>query len=439
MLWLEKIREYCRCSLWLTPAIMGAISIAIAISLCYIEEVYNPFACLGIKWLEAVNIEKLANTISTLLGAIIMVVGILLPMMFSILMRSSSQFTPMILRVYRVALAPKIFLGLAIATTLYLMTLLIALNQFASPFILRLSVVIGFLLILLTIYSIPAFFHKFAKILEPTYLAPVIVEDIKKDLDKHCNEIKRLPFTKLEGRQDRQNLNPKKYQYCINSPKSGYLQSIHYNLITTYLKEIDGLGAIPVRNGAFVLKGVPIIFFNAREEPSQELITLIKQAFSLGKKRSGLSDIELRTEELNSIILSTLSSGADLSTACECISHLGFVSSLLLHHSFNSGIYYDPNNAIRIYSKQIDFYGFIHSIFDPIRQNSKNQPMIILHILKILKQLILNCVSKNRVSILFDITTELYEQSKGVHYFSDQEKINQLYLEIETIINEKYD
>jgi uncharacterized membrane protein len=428
-IFFQKAREVCRQSLWILPGIMGLTAIALALGLLLVDDYYREN--FSISWIQDLTQRRVTTTLSTMLAAILTVFGILMPLIFSILLRASNQFTPKILKIYRSALFPKLFLGIMLATTLYLMTLISVLNFFLWVMPLF-SLLVAFILIIVTIYSLPPFFDRLTTSLEPTYLAKAITDDMKKILEK-LETLKATPGKgHLAASQDRSFLEINHYTFSIVSPKTGYIEAIEVDKLLELCVQRDVIAAIPIRVGDFVLKGNPIAYLNSGQEPDKEYIDKMQQYFSWGSKRLGIADLELQLEELLSITVRALSPGiTDLSTAIECINHIGATCNLLLNRRLHPGIHQDKKGIIHLFSKEFDFFGFAHAAFDTIRQNAYTQPAIILQVLQILERLINNCQSRERANILREIAHQFLEEAEGKHLVFDRKKMQLCLAQIE--------
>lgn len=422
MIVLARVRERCRLSFWLLPGLMGGFAVFLALGLLWLDWRYADL--LAISSLGQVELTTFSSTLSTLLAAIVTIFGIILPLTFSILLRASSQFSPMVLRSYRTALQPKVFLGGMFATTLYLMVVVIAINHFGFQEPPTLTMVIGFSLILLTIYSIPAFFHHFVASIEPSHLAASITRDLREMLHQYEYVDETGALASLEGQQERSLLDSRQYRFSVRAPMSGYIQSIHYQALVKVCAEVNGFGVVPVRPGAYVLEGTPLFMHDLEVLQEEKWVARLQNAYGIGEWRAGIADLELLLDELVAIILRALSPGVtDLATARQAISCVGSACNLLLNRRLHSGNHKGDRGEQRLFSKEFDFYGFAHAAFDRIRQNATSQPAIVLHVLEMIRQLVSNCRSQQRGEVLKEIADELVQEFEGERPSIDREKL----------------
>ena len=431
-LFLKKIQMKFRHSLWLLPGFIGLCSIALAVLLLLMEFHYENL--LVTSWIRDLSKRTITTTLSTLLAAIVTVFGFLLPLIFTILLRASNQFSPKILNIYRSALFPKLFIGLILGSTLYLMTVIAVLNLFFWV-IPSISFLVAFLLIILTVYSLPPFFDRLTTSLEPSYIVQVIVQDMKKTLE-NLDAFQNTDSEELRSFQERSFLDTKQYTYAIASKETGYLETIELKEIIEICEKENSIAAIPVRIGDFILSGSPLLYLKDTPQPNNECIRKLQDQFSFGERRLAITDVELQLEELLSIIVRALSPGiTDLATATECINYVGSVCNLLLNKRLSSGIHKDKKGEIRLVTKEFDFFGFAHAAFDVIRQNVHDQPTVIIKALQVIEKLVNNCQSQERAKILKEIAFQFMEEIKGKHLPFDQKKILFIVHRIETIVN----
>jgi uncharacterized membrane protein len=418
----KLLKEKSRSSLWLIPGIMGIGAIAIfAISLKFNIESYLTLNM-------TVDPESLSMTLGTLLAAIVTVFGILLPMTTSIIMRASSQYTPMVLRTYRSALPPKYFIGLVLFTIIYMILSLIYLNFWTESTGYFTIAILGFFLVFLSLFSIPPLFDYLVRSIEPSQLAHVIVEESKDRIKSLESSKKNDPVASLEASQDRTMLNRQMYQFEIVSVNDGYLQSIDFSKLVTLCAKDNIVIALPKRVGEFVLYGSAIIYIQSDRPLEKVTEDKLRKCFMIGKKRVQIDDLELFVEELVFITLKALSPGVnDLSTAIECLNSIGAVCNNVLEYRFERGVYADEEKQVRVYAKEFDFSGFIHCAFDKIRVEAKAHPALVLNMLNLILELMKNSHHKGRIEVFHDLANQVISASQENLIDHEKQKMNAIH------------
>lgn len=433
MAWLLRLRKACQTSLWLLPGLMGLGFIFLACALLYFDshvEMTDTFTAL-----DKLQANAFLQILTTMLGAIFTVFGILLPMTFSILMTTATEFSPMLLRIYRSVMVYKIFLGLIFGTTLYLITMLAGLYYLLFPLIPTLSFFVAFVLLVLTIVSIPVFFDKFASSLEPTYVVAMIARDLKDMLEKLEVKDSDISAGGLRGKQDRSMLKVERYEYRVRCTGNGYVQSIDYKHIVKILQRMDAIAALPVLIGDFLLEGGIFLYVSKKGVLADEMKQELNSCLAIGKKRMNISDLHLQLDELLSIVTRALSPGTtDLSTAYECINYVGFTCNLLINRELSQGVHCDNEGVPRLYTKEFDFFGFVRVAFDAIRQNALAQPSVVIQAIKTLRQLVENCRGHERAKILQEVAEEIYEQARHQHAKVDRDEMQHHLRQVELTI-----
>ena len=326
-------------------------------------------------------------------------------------MRASSQYTPMVLRIYRAAIPPKLFVGLILSTTLFLILSLLTLNFSERKEIFLPVVVMDFALLTVCFFSIPPLLDYLVRSLEPTYLAAQVLSDLRELVDKE-NSSKEQNLM-LEVSQDRSFLERANYSIEIQNTSEGYLQSVDYKKLAQIGCEENLTLAVPYRLGEFILQNAGLVYVNADSKLSPSTVKKIKSCFILGSERVKIGDLELQLEELVYITLAALSPGVnDFSTALHCISSVTAACNMVVNFSFKPGVYKDEKERPRVFAKEFDFEGFMHCAFDRIRVAVRKQPSVAQYVLNNLHELSKNCVNRERVKVLEQIASQTIEDCK---------------------------
>jgi len=418
----QKVKDFLKDNLSFLPTLMGFASLLAACVLLWGE--WNGYLSFGQVDLSVESYRVVTNTLGVLLGAIVTIFGIILPITFSMLLRAASQYTPMVLRIYRREKRLKILLGLMFATTVYLIVLLAAISFFQDGGAPVIALAVAVLLIALTIGTIPAFFDHFVFSLEPVYLASAIAKDLKSMLSDFSQSGEEI---KLEAHQDRSQLQPSLYLHTVSAESSGYVQSVDKEKLCRFFEEKKLKGAVVVRTGDFVVRNTPLVYYNNIDQEPSELRDPILDCISVGKKRKRISDLELQLDELVSITVKALSPGVnDLSTATQVINHIGNITNLLLNSPFERGVHEDSEGTTRLYTKEFDFFGFAHAAFDRIRQNSADQSAVTIRLVALIADLIGNSESDERSRALRTIAHEIADNATLENESTDRKQVEEI-------------
>lgn len=427
---LGKVVSSMKSNLWFIPGLMGVAAVLVFASVVYLDTKVFPF--VGDGWIANRNIQMLSATIGTLVAAIITVFGILLPMKVSIIMRASNQFTPIVLRTYRLALPPKVFIGFIFFTVIYSVLFLLTVSFMKGDHEFFITSAVNFLLVVISLFSIPFLFHYLISSLEPAYLGDQVFHELealvgKNDLSLLENQVSALPAV-----QDRSNLSRSKYDRVIQANDEGYLQSIDVKGLISLCQDKDIVFALPFRVGEFVFEGSSIAYEKGEQALSDAAIEKIRECFIFGEKRIGISDLEVLVLELVYMVLKGLSPGVnDISTALECLNSLGRCCNAILNYPFKTGVVEDSNGKVRVYMKEFDYKGFMHCAFDQIRVVLRSQPTLSIYLLNLISQLVRNCQSQDRAVILVSIAEQIKESSKEHSLDYELGKMEELYSDIE--------
>ncbi|MEC7839762.1 MAG: DUF2254 family protein [Chlamydiota bacterium] len=431
MVFINKIQDFLKTSLWVIPGFMGMFAVLIFYLTLMVD--IESLLIENIIEKSSINSQLLSLTVSTLLAAIVTVFGILLPMMVSIIMRASAQYTPIILRTYRTALPPKFFIGLILSTTIYLILSLLYLNFFEQTVVFLSIVIVDFFLITLSLFSIPPLLDYLVRNMEPTFLARKLLDELKKLVEKHDTKVENP--NNLAISQDRSMLAKSSYNSFIQSEREGYLQSVDIKKLLSLANDEKLIVAIPYRVGEYINIDTGVIYVKSDREISEKTETKIRNCLMFGVERIDVNDLELQIDGLVYITLKALSPGVnDYSTALHCMSVIGSCCNTIGNHHFSNGVHRDGDGKARIYSKEFDYSGFIECAFDRLRIALKDHPKLVKFLLNIILELAINCQSRQRVKLLASIADKLIAETKSGCIESDvrgmesiQDKINSIF------------
>ncbi|MCM2409185.1 DUF2254 domain-containing protein [Anabaena sp. CCAP 1446/1C] len=131
------------------------------------------------------------------------------------------------------------------------------------------------------------------------------------------------------------------------------------------------------------MKGHQLAMFYPGEKVNHKLIKKIKQVFILGKNRTEQQDIEFPILQLVEIALRAISPSVnDPFTAIYSIDRLCAGLCQLVQREIPSAYRYDEDHKLRVIAKPVTFEEVINDAFDQIRQNSRSEKAVTMHLLE---------------------------------------------------------
>ena len=146
----------------------------------------------------------------------------------------------------------------------------------------------------------------------------------------------------------------------------------------------------------------------------------------LGRKRTPFNDIEFAIMQLLQIALRALSPGNnDSLTAIACIDSLSSSLGRMANKNFPLEYQEDSNGVVRLKKRRYCFADVVNTMFNPLRQNVKDNEMVMIHLLETISR-ILQVSGKAQYSDVLINQAELIMESSNENFQipSDAQKIN---------------
>ena len=121
---LANIWEYLRSSLWFIPLIMTALSIAVAIGLLHLDEIFEKDKISYSIWFYTGGAENARAILSTIASSMITVAGVVFSITIVALSLSTTQFGPRLLRTFMKDTSTQLTLGSFVASYIYCLVVL---------------------------------------------------------------------------------------------------------------------------------------------------------------------------------------------------------------------------------------------------------------------------------------------------------------------------
>jgi uncharacterized membrane protein len=369
-----------RDSLWFLPGVLTLLACALALGITEIERNEYFEAVIATQWIFRGGAEGARGVLTAIAGGLITVTGVVFSVMIVALQLASSQFTPRVLRNFTADRGNQLVLGVFIATFTY--TLLVlrtvqASGQEEEPFIPRLGVTIGVVLVLVSIGFLIFFINHSARSIQVATILDRVTRRTLRDVYRlfpeqvgRAGEI--LPSTPMPSEWD---------SVSVPAGEAGYLQAVDSTNLFQLGQAEHLVIAMEPYIGDFVLEGQMLARLSPRQVVDARVIERVRNAFLLGAERSPEQDVEYGIVEISDIALRALSPGInDPTTACQCIDRL---AEILLALGTRS-----PPDAERTAEGHVHFVARHTTLeraaglaFDQIRHFGASNPTIVAKLL----------------------------------------------------------
>jgi len=383
---LNYLWEKLNASFWFIPLLILLIAVGAAIGLLYLDSAVEIEPTSFWKYFFAGSADSARSILSTIAGAMIGVAGTVFSITLVALTLASSQFGSRLLRNFMYDKVNQIVLGTYVATFVYCLLVLSAVRQGEGVnFVPVFSVLVAILAAVMNIILLIIFIHHIAIGIQ----SDKVVSDISAAMS---GNIKRL-FPDEIGEASEQRAEPtleqlrQKHtrQSVVQSPWSGYLQSVDLEYLMSLAEQHNLVLLINFRPGDYLVEGLHIVEVLSDEESEEGTLDHIKSAFIIGKVRTPLQDAEFAIHQMVEIAARALSPGVnDPYTAIACIDNLSSVLCYLARASFPSAYRYNEEGQLRLVVDHLTFEGMIDAAFHQIRQYSKDSPAVLIRLMEAL-------------------------------------------------------
>lgn len=373
-----------KATFWLVPVLILIFSVFLATGLVYLDSLVN-ISKNGINLLFFVSSSASARSIlSTISGAMIGVAGTVFSITLVALTLASSQFGPRLIRNFMYVRLNQIVLGSYIATYMYCLLVLNTIRENDDyTFIPSISILVAILAALINILLLIIFIHRIAVSIQADHIITEISEFIMNQVE---NQFKKNGREELDLETDLDvELTKSKYIHAspLLAPSNGYLQYIDFDSLVEKLSELDILLQLHFRSGDHLVKKIEIGTIYAHNLIDKECLESIVNNLVIGKGKTAQQDIEYSILQMVEIAIRALSPGInDSFTAISCINHLTAVICHLSEFEFPRKFKFDKELNLRLIADSIDFESVMGAAFNQIRQNSNNNPAVIIKLIE---------------------------------------------------------
>jgi uncharacterized membrane protein len=385
--------ENAKTSLWAIPLFMTLIGLLTTWGISQLDWFLNEKSYTFTKsWPE--DLEGIKTLFSSIGGTIITSMTTILSITLLIFTVLAGQYGAHVLRVFKIQVFSKIVIGWFAGTYVYIIYNIYALTIGNEDYVPFLSLTIGVVLTVTTIFLIIFYIHFLVRQIQ----AETVVSEIAKEL---ASLIKELPEKNSEENPKSLQETPKLPTSNIETEVSGYIQNIDKESLQE-IAENQGFVIQSLRRaGQFIFKGSPIAMIYSDSFIEEKVIEDIKSCYFSGEKRIPKEDLECNLDMLVEMIQRALSPGVnDLWVANNCIDYLGASIALLLKRQFPPTRHYSSEGELCLITKEFSFDDLLDAAFHPIRQYAVDHCNITIRIMDVLIELVqLTDSKKDRESL----------------------------------------
>ncbi|TVP61533.1 MAG: DUF2254 domain-containing protein [Nodularia sp. (in: Bacteria)] len=368
-------------SYWFLPGILALGAVILELIMLFLD---HRVSLEHLGWIFTGDAEGAREILSVIAVSMASVAATAFSITIVALQLATSNFGPRLLRNFMRDTSNQLILGTFIGTFIYSLLVLRTIDKSDDQeFIPHLSVTVGILLAVISIAVLIYFIHHASTIIQASHVIQGVSEDLDKAIDRLFPE--KVGVNPPANQLHLGGISPDfQWQaYPIKAHRNGYLQAINDEKIMNIAQKYNLLLQIKYRPGKFVVKGCELVMVWPRERINKKLTHKIEKAFILGKERTERQDIEFPLQELVEIALRAISPGKnDPFTTIRCIDRLSAGLCHLVQRQFPSPYRYDDHNQLRVIAKSVTFEGIVDQAFNQIRQDSRTNAAVTIHLLK---------------------------------------------------------
>jgi len=378
LFWWSKLKS----TFWFVPVLIIAFGIALALWLVYLDSTsaVNPQG--GWKYLFPSSPDAAKGILSIIAGAMIGVAGTVFSITLVALTLASSQFGPRLIKNFMFDRINQVVLGTYVSLYIYCLIVLNAVkdtDQF--EFVPIISVFFALVMTIANIVLLIIFINHVANSIQ--------ADNIIGKISTHLSVNLKTLFPNQVGGPTSSSFDLEKikagftYSKGLKSDKDGYLQYVDAETLMVEISNKDLFLELYFRPGDYLIIGREIGKVYSHKDLREEDLEPLNHNFLTGKTRTSQQDAEHAIHQMVEIAARALSPGInDPYTAIACIDNLSNTMAYLMKVHFPSPYRIGGQNRLRIYARSLTYDGMMDAAFNAIRQYSKGNPPVIIHLME---------------------------------------------------------
>lgn len=362
------------------PMAISLASGALALIMPYIEKIVE--ARIGPGWLYFGEADDVRLILTTIASSMITVAGVVFSITIVVFALTSSQYGSRLLRNFLRDTVTQSVLGAFTGTFIYCMLVLREVRDGFEP-VPHLSVSVGVLLTLVSLFVLIYFFHHMAAFIQPENICYAVF----KDLEAVIHELMPVAVGWAEPEekpQEESDLGPGALE--VVSGRSGYVESIDLVGLVREAERHDVVLKLQHRASDFVIRGEALCLIWPGGRLGQALRKKIERSFILGARLTLEQDMEFAFKQLVQVAVRALSPAInDPFTAMICVDWLGVAITSVAIREAPSRYLYGSGGELRVIMDIVSFEGITDTAFDQIRQAARNNVAVSIRMLETIK------------------------------------------------------
>lgn len=387
---LARLAGRLRDSFWFLPAVSVVVAIAAAEWVVIVDRSFTLDEVSGFGWTSTTP-NAARGILTTLVGSLTSVTGVVLSMMLLILSQTSTQLGPRVVRTVISGNQLQATIAILLATIAFSLTTIrtIRSESAATQYVPETATILCVAAFFVSLGGLIYFVHHVAQMIQ----APTVLARISDELAASIDVNRRPTENELEfadNDEERQRVETKSWpvETTITADSDGYLQGYDAVELIEIANAHNAFLRMTPSIGEFVREGAAYCVVRSESAVDSTAIDAIRDAFFVGSRRTPEQDVLAPLLELAEIGIRALSPGInDPRTACMCVDRL--TSGLIKYGATvrETSLRLDEDGVPRLLINVAGFGDAVHAAFDGIIHYGRTDPVVQKHIAENLKDL----------------------------------------------------
>jgi uncharacterized membrane protein len=364
---LRNLWEALRSSFWFVPTVLAICAVVLSFSMGRVDEAIGRRLAAHLGWIYTGGPQGARGVLSAIAGSVIGVAGTTFSITIAVLSLTSGQFGPRLLRNFMRDLGNQIVLGTFTATFLYCLLVLRTIRGTDNEtYVPHLSVTLGVALGVLSVGVLIYFVNHVAESIQVSHLITTVGEDIDAAATRLFPKERTEPDAKP----------PEGTPAVVCGEEIGYIESIDDETIFAIARKHRLVVRLEVRPGDYLLPAMKLL--SVWPDTHGEDAAL-RRAFSTGRDRTTLQDVEFAFLQLAEVAVRALSPGInDPFTAMMCVDRITASMCVVATRCWPAACRRDEERAPRVFARRLLPSELVEAAFGHVRRAAKDSPAVLL-------------------------------------------------------------
>lgn len=337
------------------------------------------------SWLDRGGADDVRALLSTIAGASVTVLALVLSLTMVTISLAATQFGPRLIAAFLRSPALKVTIG--VFTGLFVYSLLVLDSVADNVRFRRLVPETGATVVLLLSLGSVICLVWYANTVAQSIRLPAVVQLLADDLAGAIRDVAASPSASRMVRLSDAEIVELADRFeadgaDVVADRSGYVQQIDLEPLARAAAGASAVISCRARPGDFVMGGATIVRVHpATAAPA--VAAACERHIDLGPFRTVDQDLEFAIDQMVEIALRALSPAVnDTFTAITCIDWLGAALRLLANSPGDRPGFRDDAGELRVLTRPRPFPGLVDAAFDKIRQAGADNPAVTIHLIE---------------------------------------------------------